>query len=84
MAVVIIALLVSMESVLDSWEFHQPILAATLIGIAFGHPVEAAMAPDTALASIPGSILVTGQAKLPVSQGIAIAITIVMAVQSVL
>lgn len=39
----IIAFLAGMGSVLDSWQMHQPILAATLIGIAFGHPVEGLM-----------------------------------------
>lgn len=38
-----VALLAGMESVLDAWEFHQPILAATLIGIVTGHPVEGLM-----------------------------------------
>lgn len=96
----IIALLAGMESVLDSWQFHQPILAATLIGIAFGHPIEglmlggslqlitlgwmnvgAAMAPDTALASIASAILVTGPTQLSVSEGIAIAIPLAVAGQ---
>lgn len=96
----IIAMLAGMESVLDAWEFHQPILAASLIGLATGHPVEglilggslqlitlgwmnvgAAMAPDTALAAVAGAILVTGPAKLPVSQGIALAIPLAVAGQ---
>lgn len=96
----IIAFLAGMGSVLDSWQMHQPILAATLIGIAFGHPVEglmlggslqlitlgwmnvgAAMAPDTALASIASAILVTGPTQLSVSEGIAIAIPLAVAGQ---
>ena len=99
-SVFIIALLAGMESVLDAWEFHQPVLAATLVGVAFGHPVEglllggslqlitlgwmnvgAAMAPDTALAAIASSILVTGPTQLPISQGIALAIPIAVAGQ---
>ncbi|KRN33445.1 mannose/fructose/sorbose family PTS transporter subunit IIC [Weissella halotolerans] len=95
-----VALLAGMESVLDAWEFHQPILAATLIGIVTGHPVEglmlggqlqlitlgwmnvgAAMAPDTALASVASAILVTGPAHLSVAEGIAIAIPLAIAGQ---
>lgn len=99
-AVFIVAFLAGMGSVLDSWQFHQPIIAATLMGIAFGHPIEglmlggslqlitlgwmnvgAAMAPDTALASIASAILVTGPTQLSVSEGIAIAIPLAVAGQ---
>lgn len=38
--VLIISLLAGMESVLDQWQFHQPIIACTLIGIVTGHPTE--------------------------------------------
>lgn len=41
--VLIISFLAGMESVLDEWEFHQPIIACTLIGIATGQPTEGAM-----------------------------------------
>ena len=30
--VVIVAFLAGMEGILDEWEFHQPIVACTLIG----------------------------------------------------
>lgn len=98
--VFIVALLAGMESVLDAWELHQPIIAATLIGVAFGHPVEglmlggslqlitlgwmnvgAAMAPDTALASVASAILVAGPAHVSVSEGIALAVPIAVAGQ---
>ncbi len=35
--VLIIAFIAGMESVLDSFELHQPIVACSLIGIATGH-----------------------------------------------
>lgn len=38
--VLIVAFVAGMESVLDQWEFHQPILSCTLIGLFTGHPVE--------------------------------------------
>lgn len=38
--VIIVAFLAGMESVLDQWEFHQPILACTLIGLVTGMPAE--------------------------------------------
>lgn len=37
--IIIVALLAGMESVLDQFEFHQPILACTLVGIVAGDPV---------------------------------------------
>jgi PTS system mannose-specific IIC component len=37
--VIIIAFLAGMESVLDEFQFHQPIISCTLIGIATGDPV---------------------------------------------
>lgn len=39
----LIAMLAGMESVLDAWGFNQPIIAASLIGIVTGHPVEGLM-----------------------------------------
>ncbi|MCI1665563.1 MAG: PTS mannose/fructose/sorbose transporter subunit IIC [Atopobiaceae bacterium] len=36
--VLLISFLAGMESVLDEWQFHQPILACTLIGLACGQP----------------------------------------------
>jgi len=41
--IVIVALLAGMEGVLDEWQFHQPIVACTLIGIVSGHPTEGIM-----------------------------------------
>ncbi|MCY9807126.1 PTS mannose/fructose/sorbose transporter subunit IIC [Lentilactobacillus senioris] len=35
--VIIIAFLAGMEGVLDQWQFHQPIVACTLVGIATGN-----------------------------------------------
>jgi PTS system mannose-specific IIC component len=36
----IVALLAGMEGILDEFQFHQPLVACTLIGIVTGHPVE--------------------------------------------
>lgn len=41
--VLIICFLAGMESVLDQWQFHQPIIACTLIGLVTGHPYEGIM-----------------------------------------
>lgn len=41
--VLVFAFLAGMEGILDQFQFHQPLVAATLIGIAFGHPVEGIM-----------------------------------------
>lgn len=41
--VVIVALLAGMEGVLDEWQFHQPLLACSLIGLVTGYPVEGIM-----------------------------------------
>lgn len=38
--VVIVAFLAGMEGILDEFEFHQPLVACTLIGIVTGHPTE--------------------------------------------
>ncbi|WP_058269984.1 PTS mannose/fructose/sorbose transporter subunit IIC [Olsenella massiliensis] len=38
--VIIVAFLAGMEGVLDQWQFHQPLVACTLIGIVTGHPAE--------------------------------------------
>lgn len=35
--IIIIALLAGMEGVLDQFQFHQPLVACTLIGLATGH-----------------------------------------------
>lgn len=39
LAVLIVAFLAGLGSVLDEWEFHQPIVACTLVGGALGRPV---------------------------------------------
>lgn len=41
--VVIVAFLAGMEGILDEFEFHQPLVACTLIGIVTGHPTEGIM-----------------------------------------
>jgi PTS system mannose-specific IIC component len=38
--VIIVAFLAGMEGILDEWEFHQPLVACTLIGLVTGHPME--------------------------------------------
>lgn len=38
--IVIVALLAGMEGILDQFQFHQPIVACTLIGLVSGHLVE--------------------------------------------
>lgn len=38
--VIVVAFLAGMEGILDEWEFHQPIVACTLIGLVCGHPTE--------------------------------------------
>ena len=35
--VIIVAFLAGMEGILDEWEFHQPLVACTLIGLVTGH-----------------------------------------------
>ena len=41
--IVIVALLAGMEGVLDEFQFHQPIVACTLIGLVSGHLTEGVM-----------------------------------------
>lgn len=41
--IVIVALLAGMEGVLDEFQFHQPIVACTLIGLVTGHVTEGVM-----------------------------------------
>ena len=38
--VILVAFLAGMEGILDEFQFHQPLVACTLIGIACGHPTE--------------------------------------------
>ena len=35
--VIVVAFLAGMEGVLDEWEFHQPLVACTLIGLVTGN-----------------------------------------------
>ncbi len=41
--VVIVAFFAGMEGILDEWEFHQPLVACTLIGLVTGHLTEGVM-----------------------------------------
>lgn len=41
--VLLVALLAGFEGILDSFQFHQPIIACTLIGVVTGHPAEGIM-----------------------------------------
>ena len=41
--VIVVAFLAGMEGILDEFEFHQPLVACTLIGIVTGHPTEGIM-----------------------------------------
>ena len=38
--VLIVAFLAGMEGILDQFQFHQPIIACSLIGLATGHMAE--------------------------------------------
>ena len=38
--IIIVAFFAGMEGILDEWQFHQPLVACTLIGIVTGHPAE--------------------------------------------
>ena len=38
--VILVAFLAGMEGILDEWQFHQPLVACTLIGLVCGHPAE--------------------------------------------
>ncbi len=41
--VILVAFLAGMEGILDEFQFHQPLVACTLIGIVTGHPAEGIM-----------------------------------------
>ena len=41
--ILIVAALAGMEGILDQFQFHQPIIACSLIGIATGRPAECVM-----------------------------------------
>ena len=38
--IVIVAFFAGMEGILDEFQFHQPLVACTLIGLVTGHPTE--------------------------------------------
>lgn len=41
--IVVVAFFAGMEGILDEFEFHQPLVACTLIGLVSGHPAEGIM-----------------------------------------
>jgi Phosphotransferase system, mannose/fructose/N-acetylgalactosamine-specific component IIC len=41
--VVIVAFFAGMEGILDEWQFHQPLVACTLVGLVTGHLTEGIM-----------------------------------------
>ena len=41
--IVIVAFLAGMEGILDEFQFHQPLVACTLIGLVSGHLTEGVM-----------------------------------------
>lgn len=41
--VILVAFMAGMEGILDEFQFHQPLVACTLIGIVTGHPTEGIM-----------------------------------------
>lgn len=45
--VLVVAFLAGLEGVLDEWQFHQPIVACTLIGIVTGQPAEGVLLGGT-------------------------------------
>ena len=57
--VLLVALLAGFEGILDSFQFHQPIIACTLIGVVTGHPAEGIMLGGSLqLCSVASAILV--------------------------
>lgn len=97
--IAIVALLAGMESIMDQFQFHQPIVACTLIGMLTGDPIPciilggtlqmivlgwanigAAVAPDTAFASVASALILVqggqGIAGIPTAIGIAIPLAI--------
>ncbi len=38
--IILVAFLAGMEGILDEFQFHQPLVACTLIGLVSGHPIE--------------------------------------------
>ena len=53
--VAIVALLAGMEGILDEFQFHQPLVACTLIGLVTGHLQEASSwAVRSSMMALPG------------------------------
>lgn len=98
--VVLIAFLAGIEGILDEFQFHQPLIACTLIGLVTGNltaciilggtlqmialgwaNIGAAVAPDTALASVASAIILVlgGQGVAGIPSAIAIAIPLAVA-----
>ncbi|EAF8301704.1 PTS mannose/fructose/sorbose transporter subunit IIC [Listeria monocytogenes] len=98
--VVLIAFLAGIEGILDEFQFHQPLIACTLIGLVTGNltaciilggtlqmialgwaNIEAAVAPDAALASVASAIILVlgGQGVAGIPSAIAIAIPLAVA-----
>ena len=91
--VVIVAFLAGIEGVVDEFQFHQPLVACTLIGLVTGNleagivlggslqMIGAAVAPDAALASVASAIILVlgGQGVKGVSTAIAVAIPLAVA-----
>jgi len=88
--VVLVAFLAGLGSVVDHFQFHQPLVACTLVGLVTGNleagvilgaNIGAAIAPDAALASIASAIILVlgGQGVKGVSTAIAVAIPLAVA-----
>ena len=83
--VVIVAFLAGMEGVLDEFQFHQPLVACTLIGLVTGQLVPCIIlggsAPDAALAAVASAIILVqgGQGRAGVDTAIAVAIPLAVA-----
>lgn len=95
----IVSCIIGMESILDEFQCHRPLIACSLIGLILGDiktgvivggtlemialgwmNIGAAVAPDTALASIIATILIIA-GKQPIGTGIALAIPLAAAGQ---
>ncbi len=98
--VVVVAFLAGMEGILDQFQFHQPLIACTLIGLVTGNlaagvalggtlqlvalgwaNIGAAVAPDTALASVAAAIILIkggdfSLQAISVAQGLAIPLAV--------
>ena len=50
--VIVVAFFAGMEGILDEWQFHQPLVACTLIGLVTGHPTEGLMLGGSLMMSL--------------------------------